>query len=67
MLQAQAQPLRHPHGLPGAATYAREIRELDSQSPNEKWVRVGVCEAPNREKVKGPKVRLYASLGTFFR
>lgn len=65
MLQDPAQPLRHPHGRPGAATYAREIRELDAQSPEEKWVKVGICEAPLREKVNGLKVRLYASLGTF--
>lgn len=34
-------------------------------TPDEKWVRV--CEAPFREKVRGLKVRLYASLGTIFR
>ena len=62
-----AQPLGHPHGRPGAATYAREIRELDAQSPDEKRVSVRGCEAPLRAKLKGPKLRVYASLGTLFR
>lgn len=63
MLQAQHKRSAMHLGYPEPR---RMLARSVNWTPNEKWVRVSTCEEPLREKAKGLKVRLYASLGTFF-
>ena len=62
MLQTQHKRSAMPLGYPEPR---RMLARSVNWTPDEKWVRVG--EAPFREKARGLKVRLYASLGTIFR